>query len=280
MRPHAVAGLLRSIARRYPDAAIHVADQNEALDEQFYESLWSELSAAGLVRRPAVSHLSFDCGLSVARNHLVTTTPRKYKLILDDDFAFTGETKIERFVTLLEAHPEAGVVGGDVNRDGAVQRFDFRIDQRNGTFRPIIDDSPFLVHDGIRYRKTDCVVNFALMRRDLFAHLLWDAKLKIAEHADFYVRMMDTPYSVLHTPDVALDHLHPEQDADYASYRGRHEEFLAKVMTKHRLTRIETVRGAVIEMPPGSDRPNLVSPPGPGGLAPTRDGAVRPPRAP
>lgn len=249
-RPDAVARLLRSIAPRYPAAAIHVADQNEAVDDEPYDGLWAELRAAGLVRRPEVSHLGFDCGVSVARNHLVTTTPRDYKLILDDDFAFTDDTAIERFVALLDAHPEAGVVGGNVIGGGEALSFDFRIDTRDATFRPIVDHSPFVTHDGIRYRETDCVVNFALMRRELFDHVLWDPQLKVGEHGDFYLRMLDTPYTVLHTPDVAVDHLEPGQNPDYARYRDRHMGFLAKAMAKHGLTKIETLTGSTIELRP------------------------------
>jgi hypothetical protein len=250
-RPQAVAQLLRSIASRYPDAAVYVADQGEVLDDEFYGGLCSELLAAGLVTPPDVRLLPFDCGLSAARNHLVTTTLREYKLILDDDFSFTDETRIERFIALLEAHPEAGIVGGNVNRNGEPQLFDFRIDRTDRTtFRPVIDDSPYSVQDGVRYRETDCVVNFALMRRELFDHVLWDPKLKVGEHGDFYFRVLDAPFSVLHTPDVVVDHLEPEQDPDYAMYRGRHVEFLALAMAKHGLTKVERPDGSVIELPP------------------------------
>jgi GT2 family glycosyltransferase len=253
-RPEAVAQLLRSIAPRYPDAAIYVGDQGEVLDENLYDGLAEELSAAGLVTAPDVRLLPFDCGLSAARNHLVTTTPREYKLILDDDFAFTDDTRIERFLRLLDTHPEAGIVGGNVHRDGEAELFDFRIDRTAGTtFRPIVDDSPYSVRDGVRYRETDCVVNFALIRRDLFDHVLWDPELKVGEHGDFFFRMLDTPYSVLHTPDVAVDHLHPEEDPDYARYRGRHMDYLAKAMAKHGLTKIERPDGGVIEFPAEAD---------------------------
>ncbi len=250
-RPQAVAQLLRSIAPRYPDAAIYVADQGEVLDGEFYGGLCSELSDAGLVTPPDVRLLPFDCGLSAARNHLVTTTPREYKLILDDDFSFTDETQIEGFVALLEAHPEAGIVGGNVKLEGEPQLFDFRIDREDRTtFRRVVDDSPYSVQDGVRYRETDCVVNFALMRRELFDHVLWDPELKVGEHGDFFFRVLDAPYSVLHTPDVVVDHLDPIEDPDYARYRGRRMDYLAKAMAKHGLTRVERPDGSVIELPP------------------------------
>lgn len=253
-RPEAVAELLRSIPARYPDAAIYVADQGDALDDDLYDALRAELSAAGLVTPPDIRHLPFDCGLSAARNHLVTTTPREYKLILDDDFAFTDGTRIEKFLTLLEARPEAGIVGGDVTRDGVAERFDFRIDRtERTTFRPLVDDAPYSVLDGVRHRETDCVVNFALMRRDLFTHVLWDPELKVGEHGDFFFRVLDAPYSVLHTPDVTVEHLDPLEDPDYARYRGRHEEFLAQAMAKHGLTKIERPDGSVIELPVDAD---------------------------
>lgn len=252
-RPAAVARLLRSIAPRYPDAAIYVADQ--AVDEKLYDDLRGELAAAGLVTSPEVRRLPFDCGVSIARNHLVTTTPREYKLILDDDYVFTDATRIEKFLTLLEAHPEAGVVGGDATRDGEAVRFDFRIDRREATFRPVFEDSPYLVHDGIRYRETDCVVQFALLRRELFDHVLWDPELKIGEHGDFFFRVLDAPYSVLYTPDVVIDHPESRDDSGYARYRARDADFRARAMAKHGLTRIEMPDGSVIELPPAGPEP-------------------------
>jgi GT2 family glycosyltransferase len=248
-RPEALSRLLRSIVPRYPDAAIWVGDQCETLDEAFYDDLRSELSAAGLVAPPEVRRLPFDCGVSAARNHLVTTTPREYKLILDDDYSFTGSTRIERFLALLEAFPEVGIVGGDATRDGEAVRFDFRIERRDGTFRPVFDDSPYSVHDGIRYRETDCVVQFALMRRALFDHVLWDPELKIGEHGDFFFRALDAPYSVLYTPDVVIDHPESGDDSDYALYRARYVDFRARSMAKHGVTRIEAPDGSVIELP-------------------------------
>jgi Glycosyl transferase family 2 len=246
-RPDALKRLLYSIAAHYAGAAIYVADQNEALDRAFYADLTSGLIEEGLETCPTVFDLQFDCGISVARNHLVRSTPRAYKLILDDDFVFTHETRLERFLSLLDANGQAGVVGGVVNCDGHRRRFDFRIERRGQTLRQIADDSTFRDHQGIRYRPTDSVLNFALMRQALFEHTQWDPELKVAEHLDFYLGVMEGPYSVLFTPDVVVDHPPLQRDPAYVAYRYR-EEFFTKAFRKHRLTRVETIGGEVVEL--------------------------------
>jgi GT2 family glycosyltransferase len=248
-RPRAVERLLLSIAAYYPQANIFVADQNEVFDAAFYERLRTRLAAAGLRTPPRVERLDHDCGVSAARNHLVSRAPREYKLILEDDFVFTERTAIESFVDLLDGHPGVGIVGGAVYRDGEEARFDFKIDVRDGTFRAVCDDGPFDRHAATRYRRTDSVVNFALMRGELLRHTCWDPRLKVAEHEDFYLRVRETHWGVIYTPDVAVDHPDAEADPGYTAYRVR-AEFIVASMYKHGLTRVETINGLVAELHP------------------------------
>jgi hypothetical protein len=138
-----------------------------------------------------------------------------------------------------------------VARDGHSVPFDFRIDLRDGVLRQVVQDGPYASsRSGIRYRETDCVVNFALMRRELFDHVLWDSELKLIEHLDFYLRIRDSPFAVLHTPDVAVDHPPVVESAeDYAAFRARWE-FVVQTMIKHGLRRVETIAGLVVELGP------------------------------
>jgi GT2 family glycosyltransferase len=247
-RPKALERLLLSIAEYYPMANVYVADQNETLDRDFYKKLRNKVYDAGLLKRVSIEHLPYDCGLSYARNHLVRTTPNKYKLILDDDMMFTRETDIKKMVTLLEAHPRAGVVGGLVTQLGSEVHFEFNLEIKDQTIYQVPDGQKLREHMGIKYKRTGCVLNFALFRKELFDAVIWDNDLKVTEHMDFYLRLKSgTVYNVLYTPDVVIDHPPTERDADYKDLRQR-KEFMVKMLRKHKVQRVQYLNGQVTEL--------------------------------
>lgn len=241
--------MLFSIAEYYPNANVYVADQNDVLDREYYKKLRNQLFKAGYQKRISVEHLPYDCGLSFARNHLVKTTPNKYKLILDDDMVFTKETDIQKMVELLEAHPSAGIVGGRVQQLGSDLHFEFKLEIKGNTLHQIPDGNQYKTHNDIKFRKTGCVLNFALMRGDLFNHIEWDNNLKVTEHMDFYIRMKNIPYQILYTPDVVIDHPPIEREQDYKELRQR-KEFLVQMLQKHKVTRVVYLNGQVTEIMP------------------------------
>lgn len=246
-RPKALERLLYSIAEFYSQANVYVADQNEHFDRPFYKDLRTRLQKAGLVKRVSFERLPYDCGLSYARNHLVRTTPNKYKLILDDDMIFTAETDIGKMVKLLEAHPRVAVVGGRLQQLGTDIHFEFNLENKDGVIRQIPDGQPMRDFNGIGYKRTGCVLNFALMRKDLFNLILWDQDLKVTEHMDFYLRMRSVAYDILYTPDVVIDHPPTERDPDYKELRQR-SEFIVKMMRKHGAKKIVSINGQVTEL--------------------------------
>ena len=246
-RPKAVERLLLSIAAHYPLANIYVADQNETLDREFYGQLGDKLAKVGLVKDISVEQLPYDCGLSYARNQLVLNSPSPYKLILDDDHVFTTQTDITKFVRLLEAHPRAGIVGGRVTHNGRDQPFEFNLEKTGDTLMQVADGQELEEENGVRYKKTGCVHNFALMRKTLFDHIRWDPELKVTEHMDFYLRMKEVPYYILYTPDVLIEHPPVERDGDYEGLRRR-TEFLARMLRKHGARRVRYLNGDVREV--------------------------------
>jgi glycosyltransferase involved in cell wall biosynthesis len=246
-RPKALERLLFSIVKYYPSANIYIADQNDVFDREFYRKLKSDLYDVGYQKRISVEHLDYDVGLSFARNHLVATTPNKYKLILDDDFEFTKETEIQKMVNLLENNPKVGVVGGLVKQLGQELHFEFNLEVENEELSQESDRNVWRIMDGIKYKRTGCVLNFALFRKDVFNHIRWDQDLKVSEHMDFYIRMRDTPWHILYTPDVIVDHGPVEKTDDYKDMRQR-TEFQVKMMRKHRIKKIRYMNGQVVEL--------------------------------
>lgn len=103
------------------------------------------------------------------------------------------------------------------------------------------------------------------MRREVFAHVLWDPDLKVAEHGEFFFRMLDALLGPLHPRRGGRSPVF-QPSIDYARYRNRHKNFLSKAMAKHKLTKVETLTDGVIELPPDGDRPNPFWPPAPEAL--------------
>jgi GT2 family glycosyltransferase len=252
-RPQALERILLSLAAHRPEASVHVADQSDPFDAAFHEELAERLRSAGLRKPPTVHRLPFDCGVSVARNHLVDSTPSEYKLVVDDDGVFTERTDVDAMVRLLDALPEAGAVAGTVTRDGEAVFFGHRLEVRGATLHQLADDGPYEVRDRVRFKRVDCLPNCALMRRELFDHVRWDPNLKTAaEHFDFYLRMKETSYTVLYAPDIIGEHPPLEVDTPYRDLRLR-GEFVIQMMHKHDLTRIQMLDGTVLALAPGGE---------------------------
>ena len=101
---------------------------------------------------------------------------------------------------------------------------------------------------GIKYRKTGCVLNFALFKKEVFNFIQWDEKQKISEHTDFYIRYKQLPYKIYYTPDVIIEHPPVQmKNEEYKEYRTR-DEFQIKMMKKYDIIKIKYENGQVIEL--------------------------------
>ncbi|MBL9090597.1 MAG: glycosyltransferase family 2 protein [Planctomycetaceae bacterium] len=168
-RPRHLERLVASIQQRYPDVSIVVADNGDA--------------PAALPASVKVIHLPFDCGLSRARNALVSATHQEYFLLLEEDFQFTAETRIQDFVDVLEHDPEVGVVGGSLLCNGVKQDYAVRIDRHRDQLRlsPAVGGHR-VTPQGVTYQICDMCFNFALFRRAMLRDHLWNEHLKLGEH--------------------------------------------------------------------------------------------------
>lgn len=232
--------LLKSILKYYPEAKITIADDNEEIDSQFYAK-WKGKLDVELLRMP------FDSGLSAGRNNLVRSTKRKYIFLLDDDFIFTSQTRLEKFYNFMEEKKEAGVIGGCCIENKRDLHYEYLISIKNGVFTQLPDGNNFEVIAGTTVKKTDSVLNFALFRRQLFEDVLWDPELKVAEHANFYARLKKTNWEVYYTPEVKVIH-DKQRPGDYGDYRSRSDHFLALSFQKLRITKHVALSGTVCEL--------------------------------
>ncbi|HYC56135.1 MAG TPA: glycosyltransferase [Candidatus Binatia bacterium] len=213
LRPDCLRRLVDSILSRYPDACVSIADDGNPDQPtlEYYEDLRR--------RGHQVLLLPFHVGTSAGRNALVDATSRPFLLLLDDDFVFTEQTRVESLVEVLEADPNIGVASGALLDDGiTLRRYEHRLRLEDGIlhYDPILSAPRTIA--GHACLDADIVLNFALFRREVFADVRWDHELKTVEHTDFFLRLARTRWRVVHVEGVLADH-HRQAPADYQRYR-------------------------------------------------------------
>lgn len=220
--------LLMSIRHYYPDAEISV--YNDSINKQY------------IFNTRVIYEEQGDKGLSYARNSLVKSTHNPYILLLEDDFEFTDNTKIEKMLEIMKKE-DADVVGGKViNYDGQVIHFEHKL----------YKDLDILTERAIeKGENPDVVLNFALFNRRVFDKCLWDEELKLAEHNDFYLRLKQFNPKIVYTEEVSIKHNKGlNESIEYKQYRTRQNDFLKIMMKKNNLQFIYKSTGQVIELLP------------------------------
>lgn len=214
-RQECVNDLIDSIKYYYPDLPIIVADDSR-----------------NPVPRQDVEYyiLPFDSGLSKGRNFLVSKVKTPYVLLLDDDFYFIKETKLEKLLQVLE-NSDLDIVGG---RWIMKTKGRFKIHSYEGKL--ILEDG-VLRHIKESYGKAfgcdlfDIIHNFFLARTDTLRRYTWDEELKVKEHEDFFFNHKGKIKVALH-PEVFVYH-RKHRAKFYNEFRHREDIFTAKYFAKH-----------------------------------------------
>ncbi|KAM4602302.1 beta-1,4 N-acetylgalactosaminyltransferase 2-like [Discoglossus pictus] len=165
--------LIKSVRQFYPDITVIVADDNEnteKLQEKNVEQYF----------------MPFAKGWFAGRNLAVSQVTTKYFLWVDDDFIFTENTKLEKFVQVLE-ETDLDVVGGSVDGND----FKFKILYQEGD-----EDGACLHRRHGSYHKLEgfpnCVVasgevNFFLAHARRVLATGFDPKLQRVAHTEFFI---------------------------------------------------------------------------------------------
>ena len=232
-RYHRAEKLIDSIFEYYPEAKVTVADQSKELKPEFYNK-WEQKDLR-------VLPLEFDCGLSKARNLLVRNTSRIYKLILEDDFYFTEKTDIKKMKELLE---KGDIVGGAVINNKVEILFNCYFEKRKKTIYQIPDGDVWQKYNGIKYKKTGCVLNFFLAKSEVFDKTIWKDDLKIREHQHFFYRVQN---SIVYTNDIEIQHDNKGNHPKYKVLKGR--DFFWEIALKDLgATKIKYLTGVCVEI--------------------------------
>lgn len=231
-----------SIFQFYPQAKVYVADQSGSWGFPVY--LLKKYD-----KKVQFFMLPEDCGLSYARNYLVKNSRRPYKLILEDDFVFTEETKIEKMVEIME-YVTCSVIGGSVYIADQRLPFEFNFKKIGDELHQVSDGDNWQEKEGLKYKYTQCVLNFTLFKKEVFDDIIWDEELKLREHQDFFYRLTKTPHKVVFMPDIKIvDNKRnwridkdDERVKKYKEDKGR-DEYMLKMMRKHGIKKIKHIGG-------------------------------------
>jgi glycosyltransferase involved in cell wall biosynthesis len=150
--------------------------------------------------------------VSWGRNFAIKQVITPYCVILDDDFVFTNETKLETLLNILKDDEELGGVGGLVNNDWFA--FNFR------AFRDKLHIRPTPQTENPVY--CDLINQFVMFRTNVFQKYHWDEALPINEHYNFFYSLWrGEQWRIALTSDVNIAHVRPRPSTEYIKYRKR-----------------------------------------------------------
>ncbi|XP_035253971.1 beta-1,4 N-acetylgalactosaminyltransferase 2-like [Anguilla anguilla] len=199
--------LIRSIRNVYKDIKIIVAD------DSFNPQKVNGSNIEQYFMPPAQ-------GWFAGRNLAISQVTTKYFLWVDDDFEFIDNTKIEKFVEIMEAVPELDVLGGSVGTNA----FTFKVlyeegDEEGGCLSKIPGNyQPVPGIPNCFY--TSGVVNFFLGRTDAVRRVGFDPLLKRVGHSEFFMDGLGE-LLVASCPDLSIGHQAKRADTNGEYYKYR-----------------------------------------------------------
>jgi len=101
-RPDTLRRLVKSVQRLYPDMRIVVVDDSRNP---------SNLPGVETIVMP------YDSGVSAGRQKALDAVDTPYVLLLDDDFIFYAQTRLEPAMEIMEKNPAIDIMGGEVVSD-------------------------------------------------------------------------------------------------------------------------------------------------------------------
>ena len=231
--------LYDSVQRWYPGAPVIVSDDSQ----EFALAGWTAPSLR-------VLPLSYDSGLSFARNALLRAAMTEYVFVIDDDFVFTQSSNLDVLLKLIETS-SFDAAAPVIPADEELYKFSFRglLTTTGGTLELRAGNH------GSRFGclHVDFTPNVFLARRSVLLLLGWDPTLKLGEHEEFFLRAQAAGVRILSCSYAEVQHSQrlwwKEAGADpYVEKRKRVYGFLQGALRKHNLTRLVSFGQLVAEV--------------------------------
>lgn len=225
LRPHLLERLHNSIRNYYADIPVIILNDDK--------------NPINIVHKntTVINHQEFNIGVSIGRNIMIDKITTKYFVLLDDDFIFTPDTKLDNALSEIEMC-DCDILGGTVIENGR------KLTYHGDIF--FTDDaiiSKYKHHsDGIM--KLDLIPNFFIAKTESIKKIKWDGELKTCEHSDFFVRCKLENVDVRVTNSFSIVHL-PEKLNEYAKYRNDTQQYTNIFLNKFDKQKYIACSGAV-----------------------------------
>ena len=212
---------------KFFNGKVLVLDQGK--DEDNIEKIVRDLNDSRLL----YYRLPFDCGLSYARNFGVKKAKEleeKYILLTADSIELIKPIKADKIISFLESNENYAIVGLEL-KNRVLWHLDMEL-KKDGWYLDL-PRRPKIIFEEIEFMPCDVVKNFFIGKVDLILDNLWDEKLKLAEHEDFFYRLKNKNYKVFYTDYLSANYIN-DKNPTYNSYRQRiYSEFIPKVKEKY-----------------------------------------------
>jgi hypothetical protein len=233
-RPRAVARLVRSVQRHYPELRLLVADDSRQP---------RPVAGADWIRLPA------DVGVSAGRNAVLARVRTPYFLLLEDELELTRRARLEKLVALV-AENRLDIAAGDCVR---CQRKLFVFtgrtpDPAHATFEFTGDTlrlCPGHRSADARFLDCDLAHNFFVARTDKVRSMGgWDPQLLVDERVEFFVRAERFGLRVGVCPDAVAQRWSTGESAPKAAAR---RDFKTLALAKMGVSRLIDQDGRTLE---------------------------------
>ncbi|XP_006823617.1 beta-1,4 N-acetylgalactosaminyltransferase 1-like [Saccoglossus kowalevskii] len=215
-RYECVKRLISSINTFYPNMTIIVADDSEKKEELTGSNVKHFL-------------MPFLEGYAAGKNLVVSQVRTKYLLMVDDDFVFTNETILERFVEKLESGTAeldlvAGVISNtkgkiseDTSKNGWSEVEYVKHEDGGCLFKR---DTPVKRVEGFpNCILKDMVINFFMAKTEAIRKVGFDLVFERISHREFFVDALGY-LRIAQCDDVIIRHNPQEKTKHYRYYRG------------------------------------------------------------
>jgi hypothetical protein len=211
---------VQSIIDNYSDNfVVLIADQGYRDEEKSttYDYFVSQINCE-------VHYLPFDCGISVARNFLISRAKEldiPYCLMLADSLQFTSVYNFDSIVEFLNSDEKFALVGfTDIGRK-APWEFNLYIDKKGIHFVESLEKVQ--VNNELVLKKIDICNNVFLAKTDAILNI-YDNEMKLCEHELMFIELKKRCYQCFYTDSIKFKHASRTND-EYDEYRKRFGDY-------------------------------------------------------
>lgn len=222
LRPDSTIKCVDSLLKQCPDINVYLGDQDDN----------SVLKGHYKQENIKYCPLPYDCGISYARNTLVTQAISDgcdYFMWADNDFIFDNQLNLDHTINILKNDPKIGVVGGSLRVRGSMGHYErfMYYDEERGVllFIPIEYTHPVPKQIGkVKYFDCDITFNFCVARKEVWQNprVRWNENIKVKyEHSTWFILLKKHSYwRVAYCPSFNAMHVHTGTN-QYKNFRFR-----------------------------------------------------------